>query len=76
MFGIASGQFMVEGLKRAGRDLTRDGLAKALNGLSVSSDAYAGPISCAAENHQCYRSMAWFSFINGDIKEMGLTQLK
>ena len=76
MFGIASGQFMVEGLKRAGRDLTRDGLVKALSGLSVNSDAYAGPISCTPENHQCYRSMAWFSFINGDIKEMGQTQLK
>jgi branched-chain amino acid transport system substrate-binding protein len=76
MFGIASGQFMVEALKRAGRDLTRDSLVNALQTLSVESPAYAGPIACKPDNHQCYRSMAWFSFINGDIKEMGTTHLK
>jgi len=76
MFGIASATFMVEGLKRAGRDLTRDSLVKALQDLSVNSDAYAGPITCRPDNHQCYRSMAWFSYINGDIKEMGTTHLK
>jgi len=76
MFGIASAQFMVEGFKRAGRDLTRESLVKALQDLSITSDAYAGPITCKPDNHQCYRSMVWFSYINGDIKEMGVTHLK
>ncbi len=76
MFGIASGTFLVEGLKRAGRDLTRESLTKALQNLSVNSEAYAGPIVCKPDNHQCYRSMSWFSYINGDIKEMGQTHLK
>jgi branched-chain amino acid transport system substrate-binding protein len=76
MFGIASGQFMVEALKRTGRDLTRERLAKVLSDLSVTSPAYAGPISCKPDNHQCYRSMEWFSFINGEVKDMGSTHLK
>jgi branched-chain amino acid transport system substrate-binding protein len=76
MFGIASGQFVVEALKRAGRDLTRDKLAKVLSDLSVTSPAYAGPISCKPDNHQCYRSMEWFSFINGQVKDVGSTHLK
>jgi branched-chain amino acid transport system substrate-binding protein len=76
MFGIASGQFMVEALKRTGRDLTRERLAKVLSDMSVTSPAYAGPISCKPDNHQCYRSMEWFSFINGEVKDMGATHLK
>jgi len=76
MFGIASGQFVVEALKRSGRDLTRERLAKVLADLSVTSPAYGGPISCKPDNHQCYRSMEWFSFINGQVKDVGSTHLK
>jgi branched-chain amino acid transport system substrate-binding protein len=76
MFGIASGEFMVAGLKKAGKDLTRESLSKALQDLSVTSAAYAGPITCKPDNHQCYRSMAWFSFINGEVKDVGVTHLK
>jgi branched-chain amino acid transport system substrate-binding protein len=75
MFGIASGEFMVEALKRAGRNLTRDSLVKAMQDLSVTSAAYAGPITCKPDNHQCYRSMAWFAFKNGEVKEVGQTHL-
>jgi branched-chain amino acid transport system substrate-binding protein len=76
LFGIASGEFMVEALKRAGRDLTRESLQKALDTLSVTSTAYAGPITCKPDNHQCYRSMAWFSFKDGEVKNVGLTHLQ
>jgi branched-chain amino acid transport system substrate-binding protein len=75
MFGIASGEFMVEALKRAGHNLTRDSLVKAMQDLSVTSAAYAGPITCKPDNHQCYRSMAWFAFKNGEVKEVGQTHL-
>lgn len=76
LFGIASGEFMVEALKRAGRDLTRDSLRKALDDLSVKSAAYAGPITCRPDNHQCYRSMAWFALQNGEVKQVGETHLQ
>lgn len=76
MFGIASGEFMVEALKRAGKDLTRESLIKALAELSVTSEAYAGPITCKPDNHQCYRSMAWFAIRDGAVKQVGETHLK
>lgn len=76
MFGIASGEFMVEALKRAGKNLTRESLIKALSDLSVTSEAYAGPIACSPSSHQCYRSMAWFAIRSGEVKQVGETHLK
>jgi branched-chain amino acid transport system substrate-binding protein len=76
LFGIASGEFMVAGLKKAGRDLTRESLAKALTDLSVESAAYPGPITCKPGNHQCYRSMAWFALKGGQSTQVGITHLK
>jgi branched-chain amino acid transport system substrate-binding protein len=75
LFGIASGEFMVEGLRRAGRDLTREKLIGVLNDLSVTSRAYAGPITCRPTNHQCYRSMGWFGLVDGEVKQVGTTHL-
>lgn len=76
MFGIASGEFMVEALKRAGKDLTRASLAKALSDISVTSAAYPGALTCKPDNHQCYRSMAWFAIKDGAVKQVGETHLK
>ena len=75
LFGIASGEFMVKALQTAGRDLTRDGLVKVLDTTSVKSDAYVGPITCQPDNHQCYRSMAWYSIKGGELKRTGETTL-
>ena len=76
LFGVASGEFMVEALKRAGRDLTRESVVKAMDTLKISSTAYAGPIECKPDNHQCYRSMAWFALKNGEVVNVGTTDLK
>lgn len=76
LFGIASGEFMVQALQRAGRDLTRESIVKALDTNSFTSTAYAGPITCKPDNHQCYRSMAWFALKNGEVKPVGTTVLK
>jgi branched-chain amino acid transport system substrate-binding protein len=76
LFGIASGEFVVAALKKAGRDLTRESLAKALSDLTVETPAYPGPISCKPDNHQCYRSMAWFSLRGPEMKQVGTTVLK
>ncbi len=75
MFGIASGQFVVEALRKAGPNLTRDAINKAMSELSVKADPYAGPISCAPDNHQCHNTPAWFGLVNGQTKRVGVTTL-
>ncbi len=76
LFGVASGEFMVKALQGAGRELTRDSLLASLSNLSVTSDAYAGPIACTPTDHQCYKSMAWFSLKDGKSVQVGETHLK
>ena len=73
MFGIASGQFVVEALKRAGRDLTRESVSQAMNDISVETDSYAGPITCTPTNHQCHNNAAWFGLMDGVTKRVGVT---
>ena len=73
MFGIASGQFVVEALQRAGRDLTRESVSRAMSDLSVETDPYAGPITCTPANHQCHNTAAWFGLVDGATKRVGIT---
>jgi branched-chain amino acid transport system substrate-binding protein len=75
LFGIASGQFMVQALKDAGPNPTREALAKAMSTLSVTSPAYAGPITCKPDDHRCYRSMEWYAVADGVVKQVGSTTL-
>ena len=76
MFGIASGQFMVEALKNSGRDLTREKLAQVLATTKIVPDTYAGPIACTPTDHQCYKSMGWFALKGGEPKQIGETHLE
>lgn len=73
MFGIASGQFVVEALKRAGPNLTRDAINKALEGMSIQTDTYAGPIKCSPASHQCHNTPAWFGLKDGKTVQIGVT---
>jgi branched-chain amino acid transport system substrate-binding protein len=75
LFGIASAQFMVQALKDVGPNPTRESLAKAMSTLSVSSPAYAGPITCKPHDHRCYRSMEWYAVASGVVKQVGATTL-
>jgi branched-chain amino acid transport system substrate-binding protein len=75
LFGIASGEFMVQALKNAGPNPTRESLAKAMDTLSVTSPAYAGPITCRPDDHRCYRSMEWYAVVDGAVKQVGSTTL-
>ncbi len=49
--GVVAAQFLVEGLKRAGKNLTRDGLVKALESLHNWSAGIAPPVSYSATRH-------------------------
>ena len=73
MFGIASGQFVVEALRKAGRDLTRESVSQAMNDISVETDPYAGPITCTPTNHQCHNNAAWFGLVDGATARVGVT---
>jgi branched-chain amino acid transport system substrate-binding protein len=75
LLGIASAQFVVEALKKAGPDLTREKLIEVMSTLSVTPDTYAGPIACHPDNHQCYRSIAWYGLVDGKLAEVGETHI-
>ncbi len=61
LFGIASGQFAVEALKRAGRDLTREKILTVMSTLQMPIDVYAGPLKCTPTDHQCHKTLGIFA---------------
>jgi branched-chain amino acid transport system substrate-binding protein len=67
MNGIGSAQVLVEGLKRAGKDLTRDKFLAALGTIKdFKVDAYAGPITCdSPKSHQCNQAPGWLVLKDG-----------
>jgi len=74
MFGIASAQFMVEALKKAGPDLTREKIVEVLAHTSADTDTYGGPIACTPEDHQCYKTVSWFGLNkSGGVALLGRT---
>jgi branched-chain amino acid transport system substrate-binding protein len=75
LLGIATAQFVVESLKRTGPELTRAKLAAVMSTMSLTPDVYAGPIKCTPENHQCYRTVAWYGMVDGKMKQVGETTL-
>jgi len=63
--GIASGQFVVEALKRAGPDLTRARLAEVLSTLELQTDTVPTPLKCTPEDHQCYKAVPFIYLKDG-----------
>jgi len=63
---IGSAIAMVEALKRAGPDLTWDGLIKALDGLhDFDTGVLAGPITFTPENHAGVSKVAAAKYVDG-----------
>jgi branched-chain amino acid transport system substrate-binding protein len=75
LVGIATAQFVVEALKKTGPELTRAKLAATMSTLSMTPDVYAGPVKCTPEDHQCYRTVAWYGMVDGKMKQVGETTL-
>jgi branched-chain amino acid transport system substrate-binding protein len=73
MFGIAGGQFVVEALKRAGPDLTRDKILAVMSTLQTPTDAYAGPLKCSPTDHQCHKTLGIFALKSGRVSGIGST---
>jgi branched-chain amino acid transport system substrate-binding protein len=73
MFGIAGGQFVIEALKRAGRDLTREKILEVMSTLEMRTDAYAGPLKCSPTDHQCHKTLGIFALNVGRVSGIGST---
>ncbi len=75
MFGIGSAEVMVEALRRAGRDLTRDKFVDVMNHLTnFETDVYGGPITCTPTDHRCNKNVVWLKKDpGGPIHVVGIT---
>lgn len=78
LFGIGSAQVMVEALKRAGPDLTREKLVAALDGLKdFQTDVYPGGITCVETDHRCNKNPAWIAKEPGKpVRVLGVTKVE
>jgi branched-chain amino acid transport system substrate-binding protein len=78
LMGIGSGLVVVEALKRAGPDLTREKFLTALGSIkNFKTGLYPGPITCNPPlNHQCNQSVAWIRLIDGKVKSIGVTTVE
>ena len=77
LMGIGSGMVVVEALKRAGPDLTREKFLKAMGTIkNFKTGMYPGPITCnPPANNQCNQSVGWIKFGDGKPKSAGVTTL-
>ncbi|MGA0594073.1 ABC transporter substrate-binding protein [Enterovirga sp. CN4-39] len=76
LLGIGSAQVVVEALKRAGRDLTRDRFVQEMDKLTdFDTPVYPGPITCTAADHQCHKHAAWVQLVNGRVATVATTTL-
>jgi branched-chain amino acid transport system substrate-binding protein len=77
--GIASGLVLVEALKRAGPDLTRDKFLQTMGSLKgFDTGLLPGPITCnPPASHQCNRGFAWIRKTgDGKIQTIATTVVK
>ncbi len=75
LFGVGSAEVMVEGLRRAGHDLTREKFIDAMNHLTnFQTDVYGGPITCTPADHRCNKNPVWMKKdLGGPIHVVAVT---
>jgi branched-chain amino acid transport system substrate-binding protein len=78
LFGIGSAQFLVEALKRAGPDLTREKLIAAFATMKdFKTDVHPGPLTCSETDHRCHKSPAWLAKEpGGPTRVLGVTTVE
>ena len=75
--GYAAAQLVVEGLKRAGPDFTRDAFITALESIKDWSGGLLPPISYSANDHRGLTALAMMRALHGRwLVEKGLLNLK
>ncbi len=74
LYGIGSAEVVVEILKRAGKDLTRERVLAELGKLhGFQTDVHPGPVSCTPTDHQCHKIPAWIQLQGDKIELVGVT---
>jgi len=77
LFGIGSAQVVVEVLKRAGRDLTREKVRDELAKLTgFETGVHPGPVTCTETDHQCHKTPAWIQLVGDKIQLVAVTPVK
>ena len=78
LFGIGSAQVLVEALKRAGPEPTREKVIDALAGIrDFKTDVYPGPITCSETDHRCHKTPAWLAKDpGGPIRVLAVTPVE
>lgn len=69
MNGIGSAEVLVEALKLAGKDLTREKFLAAMGKIkNFKTSVYAGTITCnPPKSHQCNQNPGWLGLVKGKI---------
>jgi branched-chain amino acid transport system substrate-binding protein len=70
LVGIGSAQVLVEALKAAGPDLTREKFVKALSSLKIANPEMFGLIDCTKGDHRCNRAPAWIKKEPGEATKV------
>ena len=77
LYGIGSAQVVVEVLKRAGKDLTREKLLAELAKLrGFETSVHPGPVTCTETDHQCHKVPAWIQLVGDKIQLVGVTPVQ
>ncbi|WP_149538264.1 ABC transporter substrate-binding protein [Siccirubricoccus phaeus] len=78
LFGIGNAQTLVEALRRAGPQPTREGLIAALNTISdFPTDAFGSGITCTPEDGRCNKTVVWIQKPpGGPIRVIGTTTVQ
>jgi len=78
LFGIGSAQVLVEALKRAGPQLTREKLQAAFASIKdFKTDVHPGPVTCSELDHRCHKSPAWLAKDpGGPIRVLSVTTVE
>jgi ABC-type branched-subunit amino acid transport system substrate-binding protein len=75
--GYAAAQLVVEGLRRAGTELTREGFIQALESIEDWTGGLLPPISYSPNDHRGLTALALQRAINGRwVVEKGCLQLE
>jgi branched-chain amino acid transport system substrate-binding protein len=68
--GFINAMVLVEGLQRAGRDLTREGLINAIESIHQFSLGIANPLSYSAADHQGLRRVYFTEIRDGKLAQL------
>jgi branched-chain amino acid transport system substrate-binding protein len=74
LFGIGSAQVVVEVLRRAGKDLSRERVRDELAKLTgFETGVHPGPVTCSESDHQCHKTPAWIQLVGDRIELVAVT---